>query len=402
MTVPTSTTHFTNIQVSGDIYDADGNAFATSDLSDLSAAETDLIDSVTAGTAAAGKAVSLDSNGVVDTFSCTTQTVRAWNATGVQIDKGALVSFVGVDATTGLPKIVLADANTANLKAQGAAQADIATGAAGMVVVRGLSPATLDTSAFATAGDPVYLSETAGAVATAEETEGDEISQVVGYVRVKSNTVGQIVYDFSKTKAIGHGEIQADAVRASELGVTAGTATASRAVVLDTNSAVDVVRTASLRLGASGSEVAVTATAAQINALASLAAIVPAGASTAVGAEAVNAITVGVQLKDYAAADLAVCGIVKCYLSSDAAGDTPVQPSAVDVIPTAGTDGALIAGPTGVSPWYFDFVSESDGDIDVVLTNASDANVSVYLNICNTVGTKVHTSAVCAFIDDTP
>jgi hypothetical protein len=49
-------------------------------------------------------------------------------------------------------------------------------------------------------------------------------------------------------------------------GVTAGTATASKFVKLDANKAVDVVRTASLRLGASGSEVEVTATATQINA----------------------------------------------------------------------------------------------------------------------------------------
>lgn len=38
-------------------------------------------------------------------------------------------------------------------------------------------------------------------------------------------------------------------------GVSAGTATASKAVVLDANKAVDVVRTASLRIGTSGSEV---------------------------------------------------------------------------------------------------------------------------------------------------
>lgn len=55
--------------------------------------------------------------------------------------------------------------------------------------------------------------------------------------------------------------------------VVAGTATASKAVVLDANKAVDVVRTASLRLGASGSEVAVTSTAAQINAAANADAI---------------------------------------------------------------------------------------------------------------------------------
>lgn len=48
-------------------------------------------------------------------------------------------------------------------------------------------------------------------------------------------------------------------------GVTAGTALASKYVKLDANKAVDVVRTASLRLGASGSETAVTADAAELN-----------------------------------------------------------------------------------------------------------------------------------------
>ncbi len=49
--------------------------------------------------------------------------------------------------------------------------------------------------------------------------------------------------------------------------VTAGTAAASKAVVLDANKALDAIRTASLNLGASGSETAVTATAAELNIL---------------------------------------------------------------------------------------------------------------------------------------
>ena len=47
--------------------------------------------------------------------------------------------------------------------------------------------------------------------------------------------------------------------------VTAGTATASKAVVLDANSAVDAVKTAALHIGVSGSEVEVVATPAEIN-----------------------------------------------------------------------------------------------------------------------------------------
>ena len=59
--------------------------------------------------------------------------------------------------------------------------------------------------------------------------------------------------------------ISNDKVAAAELGVTAGTATASKAVVLDSEKHVDEVNTASLKLGASGSTVAVTATATELN-----------------------------------------------------------------------------------------------------------------------------------------
>ena len=52
--------------------------------------------------------------------------------------------------------------------------------------------------------------------------------------------------------------------------VTAGTATASKAVVLDSNSATSAVKTAALHIGSSGSETQVTTTAAQLNYLSSL------------------------------------------------------------------------------------------------------------------------------------
>ena len=52
--------------------------------------------------------------------------------------------------------------------------------------------------------------------------------------------------------------------------VTAGTATASKAVVLDSNSATSAVKTAALHIGSSGSETQVTTTAAQLNYLSGL------------------------------------------------------------------------------------------------------------------------------------
>lgn len=170
----------------------------------------------TAGTVVASKGVVVDANKMVDTMGVATEITRAWNATGSTISKGALVSFVGVH-TNGQPKIVLADANVANLHAQAAAQADILTASAGTVILRGLSPATLNTDSFSAVDDPVYLSETPGAYATAAETESDERNQIVGYVVVKSATVGQYVYDFTKQKALGSESLQDGAVTTAKV-----------------------------------------------------------------------------------------------------------------------------------------------------------------------------------------
>lgn len=68
--------------------------------------------------------------------------------------------------------------------------------------------------------------------------------------------------------------------------VTPGTAAASKAVVLDANKHLDEVNTASLKLGATGATVAVTATAAQLNALASSSAGLAALLASGLGASA--------------------------------------------------------------------------------------------------------------------
>lgn len=73
--------------------------------------------------------------------------------------------------------------------------------------------------------------------------------------------------------------------------VTPGTAAASKAVVLDANKHLDEVNTASLKLGASGATVAVTATATQLNALASSSAGLAALLASGLGASAAFAKT---------------------------------------------------------------------------------------------------------------
>jgi hypothetical protein len=153
------------------------------------------------------------------------------NATGSTLSKGDIVSLVGVH-TTGVAKAVKADANAANLKAMGAVQADILNGATGTIIMTGLSPATLNTDAFSAIDDPVYLSETAGAVATSEETEADETSQIIGYVNVKSATVGQIYYTMDKVKSIGSNELKDGSVLRDKIAADAvnGTKLADDAV----------------------------------------------------------------------------------------------------------------------------------------------------------------------------
>lgn len=90
-------------------------------------------------------------------------------------------------------------------------------------------------------------------------------------------------------------------------------------------------------------------------------------ASFTVGAEAANAIAVTVQLSDRKnGGDMSERINVAWYLSADANGDTiAAAPSSGIAI---GTDGLLIEWTANVAGMV---TSEADGDIDVVLTEAS-------------------------------
>lgn len=115
-------------------------------------------------------------------------------------------------------------------------------------------------------------------------------------------------------------------------------------------------------------------------------------------AEAANARTVAVQLLDYAGAALAARAVVQAYVSTDATGDAPGD-GAGTVALTAGTDGALLPGADASA--RATFVSEADGDLDIVLTDSADAGVTVYLHVVLPNGKVVSSSAI-AFVDDTP
>ncbi len=141
-------------------------------------------------------------------------------------------------------------------------------------------------------------------------------------------------------------------------GSGAGTATASKAVVLDANKALDEINTAKLSVGASGSEVEVTSTPAEINTLDG----VPAAVDYSVGTESEDAITVGIQVNDAAGAALSsLCGLAQ-YLADDADGDTP----------TSATPGTVTAGTVGAVVEYV-----ADGAWLLVTDDAGSAELSI-------------------------
>ena len=108
-----------------------------------------------------------------------------------------------------------------------------------------------------------------------------------------------------------------------------------------------------------------------------------------IGAEAANVINVGIQFKDFMGAALAAETPIEFYVSSDAAGDTPV---AVNDTLAIGTDGTILevftAKQSGIAK------TESDGHIDFDITDASGA-VNHYLNII--LPDRILSSGVIAF-----
>ena len=116
---------------------------------------------------------------------------------------------------------------------------------------------------------------------------------------------------------------------------------------------------------------------------------VVASATFTIGAEAGNAINVAIQLQDWKGADINYRAGLAWYLSSDATGDT--ISAAPDSGIAIGTDGLLIEWTNNVSGWV---ISESDGDIDVTLTESTAK--SFYLNLILP-GGKLATSGAITF-----
>lgn len=126
--------------------------------------------------------------------------IRVINKTGSAIAANKIVTISGYDVTSKLPKIVLADSDAAALATDVYVTPKAVADGAKTDVYKGfMSPATIDTSGATTVGDPIYLHTTAGAFTHTAPTGTGVRRILVGYVQVKSSTVGQIAWDVQPT-----------------------------------------------------------------------------------------------------------------------------------------------------------------------------------------------------------
>ena len=119
-----------------------------------------------------------------------------------------------------------------------------------------------------------------------------------------------------------------------------------------------------------------------------------ASVSFTVGSESTEAITVSCQFKDAAGADMTSARCLRAYLSADSAGQTAASSSGLTV--TSGTDGLTQVSVDANTINMLWLTSEADGDVDVVITDASGGTTTNYLNVITPDG-KIHTSGAITF-----
>lgn len=153
------------------------------------------------------------------------------NKTGSDITADSLVAISGFDVTSKLPKVVLADADSADLATDVyVALEKITNGVAGNVFKGGTSAATQNTN-FGTVGDPVYLSTTAGAFTSTAPATGISRVQVVGYTTVKDATIGQIRWDIKPVTKISSNDTNFTQGTYTDTAVLAASATYAANIV---------------------------------------------------------------------------------------------------------------------------------------------------------------------------
>ena len=119
-----------------------------------------------------------------------------------------------------------------------------------------------------------------------------------------------------------------------------------------------------------------------------------ASVSFTVGSESTEAITVSCQFKDAAGADMTSARCLRAYLSADSAGQTASSASGLTV--TSGTDGLTQVSVDANTINMLWLTSEADGDVDVVITDASAGTTTNYLNVITPDG-KIHTSGAITY-----
>ena len=119
-----------------------------------------------------------------------------------------------------------------------------------------------------------------------------------------------------------------------------------------------------------------------------------ASVSFSVGSESTEAITVSCQFKDAAGSDMTSARCLKGYLSADSAGQTAASSSGLTI--TSGTDGLTQVSVDANTINMIWLTSEADGDVDVVITDASGGTLTNYLNVVTPDG-KIHTSGAITF-----
>ena len=126
--------------------------------------------------------------------------LRVINKSGSDIAIDKLVAVIGFDVTSERPKIVLASADTAGHEDVYVTLSAIANNAEGIVFKGGRSAANLNTNSATTAGDPVFLSATAGAFA---HSQPQNTVIPAGWVVTKSATVGDIYWNIGPSHVFG-------------------------------------------------------------------------------------------------------------------------------------------------------------------------------------------------------
>ncbi len=122
------------------------------------------------------------------------QGISVINKTGstIAIDKAVVLS--GLDSASGLPKIILANAGSAGHVQPFITVEAIADGQVSEVYMSVTSQNNLNTNSFTSVGDPVYLSTSSGGFTQTAPSASTQRVIPIGFVLVKSATIGQILW----------------------------------------------------------------------------------------------------------------------------------------------------------------------------------------------------------------